>query len=1009
MKKFLTLVVVLTLVLTLSSPLKGEEGISVSFENTLNIPIFRVITFKVKKDVLPNAQSFSLLNNGVPLPLYFSEDNNEVTFKTALSLGAKEKKVLKLVPEGSNFSKKDFYIPNFIGTHFVIPQKGKIFIVSYEDGNQISIVDTRSNKVIFEKDLDALNFTSVDLTYDSIFALNSTKQCFAEFSTLTPPFDKNSSDDVSAVFGTFFKLYIPKVLFVTSITDTNLKITDSNGNTVFDTLLKANSFYANTKLAEGVYTITADHPVLVEYGYADDNVFSTLYGIYSTNVILFGGLGISSIFDNTTVSVKLDDKTSTFTLEKANDFKYLDVLSPSEFKPNTTEYKEVSLSFSKPVLIYTYSQYGNVDGEQIPSFNDGTIFKFHTGIVTKIYGERQRRVVIVGSEENTNINLNGNNFSLNSYKSKTFLFKDSFSSVNITSSKPIAVFDLGIEGNKEIFTTLLPLDSPNTVNVTLITNGGTQTNGTGQTTPNVNTNQGTTNKDNFFDEVKNYLSGILKNVSVFFTGIFTQSNVNNILDVIKTFFKGVATNILGFLRPISEKIYQYISNYIPGLTVDIISSAIFALFILLIIILLVPKGKKERIPVVNVEEVKKKPIAFNVKDLEVKEGTQVEEIKATPGEIHEEIPKVKTIPIRPPEDVIKETPKEEIELTHRVFRPAPPRRTEKLTIEKQKIETPQEKVPQEQKPEIEVEEKLVKEEEVTKPEEKIPETEKKEFERKTISSKITEEIIEGKPEEVLKPPEEKTLYEQTVPKEEIEKVENKEIVHKPPVEVSKEVKEEEHEVSFADFAQPNLEEIQEIEEKSEKEKVAPYREKVVSEEHIEEKSKKEEFKSTFEELLRKLEEENRKKREEKVEKVPTNEENVELESKPAIPETKHFTKIELKTKYVSDASSLRKIYESSGLPQEIRNDLLSKACISASQKSEVIDIVEGRFRITVIGLTTIEERLAEDIARRVSGKYTTGEAILIAKKLRLTDIVVDDKPKLKNYQGINIYSLDEII
>ncbi|MGB9855162.1 MAG: hypothetical protein ACPLKS_01320, partial [Caldisericum exile] len=226
-------------------------------------------------------------------------------------------------------------------------------------------------------------------------------------------------------------------------------------------------------------------------------------------------------------------------------------------------------------------------------------------------------------------------------------------------------------------------------------------------------------------------------------------------------------------------------------------------------------------------------------------------------------------------------------------------------------------------------------------------------------------------------------------------------------EVKEEIKEE-HEVSFADFAQPNLEEIEKVEESVQEER-ATKQEETVSKEKIEEKTKKDEFKSTFEELLKKLEEENRKKREEKIEKGPTKEEKSEIEQKPSLDETKRFTKIELKSKYVADASVLRKIYENDNLPQEVRNDLLSKACISASQKSEVAHIVEGRFRITVIGLTTIEERLAEDIAKRVSGKYTTGEAILIAKKLRLTDVVVDDKPKLKNYQGINIYSLEEVI
>ncbi|MGC8978442.1 hypothetical protein [Caldisericum sp.] len=1013
MKKLLIVLVVLILLFAFSSPVIGDEGISVSVENTLDVPVFKVFTFKVQKEVLSNAQNFLLLDNGVPLPIYFSEDNDNFTFKVALSIGAKEKKILKLIPQDSSPQiKKDFYIPNFIGTQFIVPRKGRVFIVSYGDSNKVSVLDKKSNNVVFEKELKNLDSVFVDLKDDSVFKVSSTKPIFVEFSTLTPPFDKNSSDDVSAVFGTFFKLYIPKVLFITTTKDTNLKITDTNGNVLVNTQLKANSFYANTKLAQGIYTISSDSPVLIEYGYADDNVFATLYGIDSANVISFGRLGVSSIFDNTTVSVKFDDKTSAFTLDKANDFKYLDILNPNDYMKNNTEYKEVFINFSKPVLIYTYSQYGNVDGEQIPSFNNGTLFRFHTGIVTKIFGERQRRVVVVGTEENTNLNFNGNSFTLTPYTPKIFLFNDSFSKVDITSNKQIAVFDLGIEGNEEIFTTLLPLDLYNPINVALLTNTGSQNNGVDKMNPN-NTNS---NAVQIFENIKVYFSKILKDVSTFFAGIFTQGNVSTLLDVIKTFFKGIASNILGFLRPISEQIYPYISNYFPGLTVDIVSSIIFGLFVFIIIILIIPKGKKEKIPVVKIEEVKKKPIAFNVKDLEVKENAPIEEIPVKPKEIQEELPKLKTIPVKPPEEVVKEVPKEEIEPTRRIFRPAPPRRADRLTIEKEKIGKPKEEAFKEQKEEVPTKEEFRKEEE-----KKFEEKEKVELESKAKTGEVSGEVIKPKPEEKSASRYEEVLPMETVSEtgkaEKVEKVPTEEIVEKPSVveepsvEFEKEVKEEikeEHEVSFADFAQPNLEEIEKVEESVQEER-ATKQEETVSKEKIEEKTKKDEFKSTFEELLKKLEEENRKKREEKIEKSLTKEEKSEIEQKPSLDETKRFTKIELKSKYVADASVLRKIYENDNLPQEVRNDLLSKACISASQKSEVAHIVEGRFRITVIGLTTIEERLAEDIAKRVSGKYTTGEAILIAKKLRLTDVVVDDKPKLKNYQGINIYSLEEVI
>jgi len=1012
-KKFLVCFLSLLILLTMAPSVFGADKVTVNVENTLNVPIFKSFTFEVDKSNLQGFQNFKLTYGDTPLPFVFSQSGDKFVFKSAISLAPNEKKTLTLVNEGAGGNLKDFYVPNFIGTKFIIPQKGKVFIVSYGDGNHIAVVDTKNSKTIFEKDLDTSQFTFVELTYDSVFELKSTLPVFAELSTLTPPFEKNSSDDMSSVYGTYFTLYIPQTLFIATTTDTNIKIVKSDGSVIAETLLKANSYYSNTKLQGGVYRVTSSAPVLIEFGYAEDNVFSTLYGINSANAISFGGLGVSSIFDDTEVTVKYNEKSSTVKLEKANDFRYFDILNSNEYKPNETEYKQVFVEFTKPVLIYTYGQFGNVDGEQIPSFANGTSFKFHTGKVTNTFGERKRRVVIIGIDPSTSVSLNGNSFTLNAFESKTFLFSESFSPVNISSNKPIAVFDLGIEDNKEIFTTLLPVDNYNPLKVVLASSNN---NASGTTQPqNNNTEKPSTgnNFDNLINNVKNYIIQISKSVSAFFVGILSNDNLKNIGGVLSTFFKGVASNILSFLRPISEQIYPYVKNYIPDITVDLISSIIFFLFVLIVIILIIPKGKKRNIPVVSVEEVKKKPIAFNVKDLEVKE----EKVEAAKEEFGVgEPPKVKTIPIKPPEQIIEETPKEEIEKTRRVFRPVPPRRTEKLTIEKEQPKEKEEEQLKEIKEEVKEPVKLIKEkpevleskvEEVEKPVEKEEEV--------RIEEKVPEKTIQE--EQVL--PQEKTTQELITPEETIAPAEKEEatpqVIEQPKEEKPTEAKVEapreeileEHEPSFADFAQPNLEEIPE-----EISKIAePKAEE--KEEVKEEKGKKEEFKSTFEELIKKLEEENKKKKELKKEEIKP-EETAEVKKEESLGEVstgeeKTFIKVELKSKFVADAGALRKIYGKEDIPTSLKSDLLSKACISASQKSEVADIVEGRYRVTVIGLTTIEERLAEDIAKRVSGKFSTGEAILIAKKLRLTDVVVDDNPKLKNYQGITIYSVEEVI
>ena len=253
---------------------------------------------------------------------------------------------------------------------------------------------------------------------------------------------------------------------------------------------------------------------------------------------------------------------------------------------------------------------------------------------------------------------------------------------------------------------------------------------------------------------------------------------------------------------------------------------------------------------------------------------------------------------------------------------------------------------------------------------------------------------------------EKPIKEKPEENPNIKEIETKEVTYETPIEEPIGLT---NEPSFVDFAQPRISEEELGEEQEEiKEEVKP-----AKEEQKPKEERTEEYTSTFKELLKKLEEENleKAKKEEVVkqqetknisEGVPHKEARFQQQSE------KQETKVELTKKFVIDASSLRKIYDSN-LSTEKKSDLISKACISASEKSNIRDIVEGKYKVTVIALSQIEERLAEDVSRRIGGKITTGEAVIIAKKIRLTDVVVDDDPKLKIHQGVNIISIDQVI
>jgi len=118
-----------------------------------------------------------------------------------------------------------------------------------------------------------------------------------------------------------------------------------------------------------------------------------LYGVKKANVVSFGGIGVSALFSDTQVKMNFNGKSEEFSLKSPNDFKYFDVLTSEDYKSSKPAFTSVQIEFSKPVLIYTYSQYGNVDGEQIPGLSNNTKFYFRTGKVVKIYGERNRRVL----------------------------------------------------------------------------------------------------------------------------------------------------------------------------------------------------------------------------------------------------------------------------------------------------------------------------------------------------------------------------------------------------------------------------------------------------------------------------------------------------------------------------------------------------------------------------------------------------------------------------------------
>ncbi|MEF3245183.1 MAG: hypothetical protein K6343_04285 [Caldisericaceae bacterium] len=964
MKRFIVFALICVLVLVYVETAQSQSMVDIVSENTLNIKVSKTVFFSIDKSVFNGLTGFELLDGQNKLPLSFIENGNTIIFKTYLNFNPLEKKNLKLVYGVSNPRYVEFFIPDYFGTHFIIPTSCNVNVFSSSSDNNVKIVKKDTNKLYFDITLHENNFKTLKLLEDGVYELVSNKPVLVSISTLTAPFDKDSSDDISSLYGTYFGVYVPKFLFIFAQDNAHIRVEDSDGKIVTESDIAKGSFYINTNLKEGFYIISSDKPVLVEYGYASDNVFATIFGVGNVEFESFGGFGVSSIFKDTEVIVEFGGEKKTFTLKNVNDFEYFET-QPDETEDNTLKMIPVKVSASKSVLIYAYGVYGNTDAEQLPGFSDFNKYNFRTGKVTNIYGERKRRVVVIPVDNNTSFYVNGAKYTQGAFEKKEFLFNKSFSKVDISSNKQVVVFDLGIAKNREIFSTLIPYKTSEFIKVSTIAPSQDSENST-VNNPSPSDNKPTQEKS-FLEKVKGAILSVAGKIMEFFKNTFSKFDLTYTFGVIVAFFKNISLKILEFLKPLSLQIYNYTKNYFPNLTPDLISSIISVAVLLILLIILFPKRHEKKLKEVPLKEIKKKPIAFDVKDIEIREIEKpVEEAK--PVEEKAEVPLVKLKPEeKAPVKDDKKIAEEQIAKEEKILRPIPQKRFgEKPIIEPTKIIKPSEK--KEEKPIIKVE----KEEKPIIKVEKVKEKEEEPLPK-------VEEVVEKQEKPVIK----------------VEEVKGKEEVPQTnPVEAVEEV-------SFADFAQPpeDTETLKKTREVKKEEEVT---------EEKKETFKKEQFRSTFDELLSKLEKEKQEQTENKEAVEPIKEDVSKAKEEKLISET--HVKIELKDRFVIDATSFRKIFESGKLSKSEKDNILNRAFIAASEKAKINDIIlEGGYKPAVIALSQIEERLAEDIAKRIGSNVITAFNILIAKKIRVSDVVVDDNPKIKNYQNTKIILIEEMI
>jgi hypothetical protein len=195
-----------------------------------------------------------------------------------------------------------------------------------------------------------------------------------------------------------------------------------------------------------------------------------------------------------------------------------------------------------------------------------------------------------------------------------------------------------------------------------------------------------------------------------------------------------------------------------------------------------------------------------------------------------------------------------------------------------------------------------------------------------------------------------------------------------------------------------LKPIESVEQKAEQAPAISEEKKKKAEEM--EKEKVEEPLSSIEILLGKLKKE--EKPEEKLEQAPEKPVSAPQEIKPVLKKTFEHT-------FVADAESLNRIFEAIANDENTKKLVISKVFISATEREKINFDINDKYRLGLIALTPIELRIAEDIGKRINAKAGTGEAILIARKIRALDVVVSDRPAITNYQGILINKIEDIV
>lgn len=403
-------------------------------------------------------------------------DGENVVLLTRLDIKKGEEKELLIEP---GTPRTNYLIPNTsIGTEYAFVNYERAFVISASSKNKIKVL-TKDEKIIDEFVLEKGKLKVIQSENPQFIVLKAEKPIFVYESTLSDHSKTNliepGDSDTTTMFGSDIYIHTEKHLWLSSYEETEFKIYNENNIEVYSKTLQKNSGFFIDNLDSGLYHITANHPLTVQFGYLDDENFSYIYGkANNINGFAFGDLLITSKYSDTSVELIYGNTKKKLRLNEANDYEIVPLIT--KFNQNLPESMFFSSTFNKPVTIATFSSGNNFGGEFIPGDNGLFLddsFNFITGRISKEFSKEQKNIIsITGIENETEIDVS------KTIKSKAILerFTDFYlesiisnGDVSITSSKRILVNHLRNYKDKGLFYFVPPIDDKSiTVSLVLL-------------------------------------------------------------------------------------------------------------------------------------------------------------------------------------------------------------------------------------------------------------------------------------------------------------------------------------------------------------------------------------------------------------------------------------------------------------------------------------------------------------------------------------------------------------